>query len=485
MLNTLRSIRFRLTFWFVSILAIAILIASLSVYIGLRRALLGNVDQTLRRAAERSVQAVSQDQLSTTNSARTRAQSLTYLTLAPTRLVLFDGSTTQRDPLFPADMPIDASALDSAARGESRYESVVLRSGQYRLLTAPVSADGNRFAIIQVAQSLETELATLDSLRDLLLIVVPVTLMFATVGGIILGQRAFAPMERVRHDVEIIIDDTDLSRRVGARLPGDEVGRLARTFDRLLERIQSALNRERQFAADASHELRSPLTALKGELSVALSRERSAADYKDVLVQLEASVDDMSVMVEDLLALSRASAGVMRVEAFDLDTLLEQVIERMHVLAEHKAIVLSMQRAARPISISADRMKLQRVLTNLVDNAIRYTPPHGLILLHARLDALRALPGRTPAERGTHVCIDVRDSGIGIAPEHLPHVFERFYRADNARTRDGAGGSGLGLAIADAIIRAHGGRITVESKLGQGSTFSTWLPRDTAPAGGD
>jgi len=463
MMHLLRSIRFRLTFWFVSILAVAILLISLAVYLGLRQALLTNVDTTLRLAAERSVQTSRQSALDPTASAVERARALTYIAIAPTRLLLLDGSVTQTDPLLPAAVAVSPAALEAAVRGQSLYETVTAPTGQYRMLTAPLSADGRRFAIIQVAQSLQTELNTLASLQSLLMIAVPVTLVFAAIGGVVLGGNAFAPMERVRRDVETIIADNDLSHRVGKELIEDEVGLLAQTFDRLLERIESAMARERQFSADASHELRSPLTALKGELSVTLARERTAEDYRRVLHDLEGTVDEMSHLVEDLLALSRSTAGVLHKQEFDLSELLDQIGERMGVLTEARGLLLEWRAAESPLMITADRMKIQRLLTNLIDNAIRYTPRGGVITVTAR-------------RHGARLSIEVVDTGIGIAAEHLPHVFERFYRADNARTREGAGGSGLGLAIADAIVRAHGGDISITSTLGRGSTFTVQLP---------
>jgi heavy metal sensor kinase len=468
MSRLLHSIRFRLTFWFVGILAVTILLISAAVYLGLRSALLANVDQTLRRAAERSVQTSQQNPLDPAASAAERARALTYIAIAPTRLLLLDGSITQSDPLFPADIAVDASTVAAAQNGQSVYETIDAPNRQYRMLTAPLSVEGRRFAVIQVAQSLDTELNTLESLRRLLWITVPVTLILATIGGVVLSQNAFAPMERVRRSVEAIIADNDLSHRVGTSLTDDEVGRLAQTFDRLLERIQGAMNRERQFSADASHELRSPLTALKGELSVTLARPRTAEEYRHVLEQLEDTVDEMSLLVEDLLSLSRATAGILRVETFDIAQLLAHTHERLNALVATRGLTLATSTEPASLPLVADRLKIQRVLTNLIDNAIRYTPRGGGITARIYRD-------------DAHVCIEVADTGIGIAAEHLPHVFERFYRADNARTRDGSGGSGLGLAIADAIVRAHGGRITVRSTLGRGTTFTVSLPQGSQP----
>ncbi len=467
MLNALRSIQFRLTLWFVSVLAIAIVFASVVLYFGLQRALMANVDATLRRAAERSVRALQQPlEPNESSGDHNKGSPLVLFSLAPTRLIGLDGVVADTDALFPGDLPLERPALDGAARGVSRYETLTLGSGVYRVLTAPVRVEGERVAVVQVAQSLATEQATLASLRNLLLVVVPVTLFLATLGGALLAQRAFSPMEQVRRDVEMIIDDTDLSRRVGSELSPDEVGRLAHTFDRLLERVETAMARERQFSADASHELRSPLTALKGELSVALSRDRSAADYREVLTQLESAVDDMSVLVEDLLSLSRSAAAVLNLERMDMSELAQQVCDRMGVIAAERGVALAVSGAAvaaPQIWMRGDRLKLQRVLTNLVDNAIRYTPKGGSV--HVQTEA-----------SDEQVTVRVRDTGVGIAFEHQAKIFDRFYRADTSRARD-VGGTGLGLAIAQVLVSAHNGRITVKSQLGHGSEFTVWLPR--------
>ncbi len=465
MLNALRSIQFRLTLWFVSVLAIAIVFASVVLYFGLQRALMANVDTTLRRAAERSVRAMQEPQEASEVPGEHKGSPLVLFSLAPTRLIGLDGVVADTDALFPPDLPLERQALDGAARGVSRYETLTLGSGAYRVLTAPVRVEGERVAVVQVAQSLATEQATLASLRNLLFVVVPATLFLATLGGALLAQRAFSPMERVRRDVETIIDDTDLSRRVGNALAPDEVGRLAHTFDRLLERVETAMARERQFSADASHELRSPLTALKGELSVALSRDRSAADYREVLIALESAVDDMSVMVEDLLSLSRSSAAVLNLERMDMAELARQVCDRLSVVAAERGVALAVDGSAQ-VWMRGDRLKLQRVLTNLVDNAIRYTPKGG--------------SARVQVEASDEqVAVRVRDTGIGIAPEHQARIFDRFYRADTSRARD-VGGTGLGLAIAQVLVFAHNGRITVKSQPGHGSEFAVWLPRRDA-----
>jgi heavy metal sensor kinase len=325
-----------------------------------------------------------------------------------------------------------------------------------------VRVNGDRVAAVQVAQRLDNEMDTLLQVRTLLLIVIPLALVLASFGGWFLAGRALSPMERVRRDVESIIDKTDLSRRVGSDLTDDEVGRLARTFDDLLERVQHAMIREKQFTADASHELRSPLTVLKGEISVALSRERNAGEYRAALHELNSAVDEMSVLVDDLLTLSRASNGALKLEVMDARTLCVQVCERLNVVAQDRQIALTAPAQGEPVLVRADKLKLQRVVNNLVDNALRYTPAGG----HVCVDVAREHQA---------VLIRVKDTGMGIAPAHQAMVFERFYRTDESRARD-SGGTGLGLPIAQAIAQAHGGEITLQSAVGQGSEFILRLP---------
>jgi heavy metal sensor kinase len=464
-----RTIRFKLTVWFVGILAIVILAISGLLYFGLQRVLLQSVDANLRIAGVRSVAPASADLApgDTTNPESFQSEQLRRLVLlsnTPARLLALDGTLLQSDPLFPRGIAIAQEALATANQGAARFETINVDASTYRLYTAPVKVNNIRTAIIQVVDPLDDQISTLAGLRSLLIWLIPVSLLLAALAGIFLAGRALAPMTRVRSDVEKIIEHSDLTHRVSRGLPDDEVGRLARTFDQLLERVEQAMERERRFTSDASHELRSPLTVLKGEISVALSRDRPAEDYRGTLGQLEATVDDMIQLVEDLLTLTRAASNkqIVSMAPLDIVELVSTIVARLQVIANNKGIVLKAQSDLDVTIVLGDRIKLQRVFTNLIDNALRYTASGGSVDVVARL-------------MGGNVVIDVRDTGRGIAAEHLPRLFQRFYRADNNRARD-SGGSGLGLAIAQTITRSHGGRITVESQPGLGSTFTVTLP---------
>ena len=470
MLAALSSIRFRLTLWFMVALALLMFAVSVVVYFGLQRTLIENVDATLREAARRAL-TEAESQPSTARSQQDQLRRIALLSAAPTRLLSFKGEVLTSDPTFPA-IDVALQNLTAATTGNARLETIAVGTSEYRLYTAPVKAkeSGVRIAVVQVAQSLERENTTLADLRRLFAVLFPIALLAAALGGLFLASRALAPMERVRRNVEGIVagrvDQPDLTQRVGRNVAGDEIGRLANTFDGLLERVQQAMSRERQFTADASHELRSPLTVLKGELSVALSRERTAEEYRDTLAQLEASVDEMSLLVEDLLTLartnsSRASAAQVY-ERIDLVKLVSQVCERLQVIADSKEMQLTLPESSTPVVVLGNKLKLQRVITNLLDNALRYTPEGGQVWARAFVD-------------GAVAHIEIEDTGIGIPPEHLLRVFDRFYRTDAARAREN-GGTGLGLAIAQAIVRSHSGEIGVTSQVGKGTCFKVTLP---------
>ncbi|MBX7213602.1 MAG: HAMP domain-containing histidine kinase [Thermoflexales bacterium] len=457
--NFLRSIRFRLTIYFVAAMTLVVIAVFGGMYFGIEPRLLASIDETLTDAANRSV-ARTESGLPGDASRQIR-----LLTVAPARLLSLDGEILAADANFPIEMPLSAEMAAAARTKARRIETLQLGDVWYRVLTISVVSDDAPAAIIQVAQDIAHERSLLADLQRLLFTTIPAAMTIAGLGGWVLAGSALAPTARVRKTVIGIVDSGDLSRRVSTDLPSDEIGRLAATFDTLLERTEQAMARERQFTADASHELRSPLTVIKGEISVALSRERTAQAYRATLSDLELSVDEMCVMVEDMLTLTRASAkqAPTRIDPIDVGILVSQIKTRMDVIAEAKRIdLLSSQSGTRPAMVYGDRLRIQRALTNLVDNALRYTQEGGRVEIRLSGDDER-------------VHIQVVDTGIGIAADHLDRVFDRFFRADAARDRE-RGGTGLGLAIAKAIVEGAGGELSVTSTLGKGSTFTVSLP---------
>jgi signal transduction histidine kinase len=242
---------------------------------------------------------------------------------------------------------------------------------------------------------------------------------------------------------------------------GDEVGRLAATFDSMLERLDAAFRRERQFTADASHELRTPLAAMQTIIGGTLARRRTAQEYEEALADLDREAENMRVLTDGLLQLARNDAAKQhsRYEAVDLSLLLKDVADSLRPVAEEKGLRLIEAVPDWGLEIAGDSDGLIRLFANLLDNAIKYTEEGSIVLA-------------ATAHNGDTTTVTVSDTGVGIAPEHLPHVFDRFYRVDEARATQGIG---LGLAIAQDIARAHGGNIEVTSEPGRGTTFTVQL----------
>jgi heavy metal sensor kinase len=244
----------------------------------------------------------------------------------------------------------------------------------------------------------------------------------------------------------------------------DEVGRLAATFNRMLDRLERSFARQRQFTADASHELRTPLAMLTSEAELALSRERTADEYRQALSSVRSDADRMTRLVNELLLLARAEAGQeqLELEPLALDELAADVVEAMQPLAETRGVRLE-RGCLEAVRVRGDQSRLTQLLVNLVDNGLKYTPAGGRVTVSVGPEDGQAV-------------LRVADNGPGIAAEHLPHLFERFYRVDKARSR-AAGGTGLGLAISRWIVEAHGGQVSVASQTGAGTTFTVQLPR--------
>ncbi len=304
------------------------------------------------------------------------------------------------------------------------------------------------------------------------------TLAIALTGGFWLADKALRPVQTITQTARLI-GETDLNRRL--HLPGrDELTQLGNTFDDMLDRLQAAFSRQKQFTADASHELRTPLTIIDLETSRMLSNRRSADEYERVLRTIQSENKFMIRLVTNLLALARMDAGQMslRFEDVDLGGLVSEVIERMEPLAKAQGVTLVIGELPE-ITVTGDRSTLAQMFTNLVENAIKYSAGGA----NPQVDVSS---GRREQAGSSLAWVRVHDNGIGIAAEHIPHLFDRFYQADSSRTRkvsaEGeasdaeSSGTGLGLAIAQWIAHVHHGEIRVESVVGQGSTFEVILP---------
>lgn len=342
------------------------------------------------------------------------------------------------------------------------YQNNVVREAHLRVLSVPVLVGSRRAGVLQVATSMALIDATQRALLTVLLIMTIVSMSLAGWGAWLTTGRALARLNTVTEAATQITRADDLSRRIPDAHPSqDEVGLLISAFNATLSRLEKLFTTQRRFLADVSHELRTPLTVIKG--NVGLIRRMKEVD-EESLSGIENEVDRMTRLVGDLLLLAQAESGKIPLEMrpVELDTVLMEVFQQMRVLSGER--VHLMVTDIDQVQVIGDRDRLKQVLVNLVSNAIKYTPSGGKVAISL---------GKSRAQAR----LVVSDTGPGIPAQDIPHIFERFYRAEKSRTRtrDG-GGYGLGLSIAYWIVQNHNGRIEVDSKEGQGSTFCIWLP---------
>ena len=384
------------------------------------------------------------------------------------------------DNLERRPLPIDDLEIATANRGEVRFNTVEVSGERLRVLTSPLLAAGQPIGVLQVARALWSVETLLARLQFLLVVAIMGSLFFALIGGWLLARAALAPIDRVTQTAGLIGDSRDFGRRLESVDPPDEIGRLSATFNSMLGQLQAAyaelqsanerlaenLAAQRRFIADASHELRTPLTTIRGNAGLLKQvADMSPEDREESLEQIAGESERMSRLVQQLLVLARADSGLLLSrEAVVLDDLTREVVRQIATIAPE--IELSLDAPAEVI-VMGDRDYLKQLLLILLDNAVKYTPAGGRVSIEVR--PLAADPPTT----APRAIVRVADSGVGIAADDLPHVFERFFRADRARQ---GGGTGLGLAIAKWIVEEHRGSITVESEVGVGSTFVVELP---------
>jgi len=321
----------------------------------------------------------------------------------------------------------------------------------------------NQSAIIEVAEPRGLADSSLQRYRDLLFIVIPLALGLASLGGFWISGRALAPIERITEDARTI-SFQNLSDRLAVPNANDELRQLAETLNAMLDRIERAVGQIRQFTADASHELRAPLTLIQTAAEFSLRRDRPKEELVDALQKILLESRRTSQLTSNLLLLARADADQQAIEpvVLDLSAVCRGAVDQALILAADKRLEISADLSAGRVEVCGEEASLERLLLILVDNAVKYTPEGGQITL-------------TLKASGNEAIVRVRDTGVGISAGDLPHVFDRFWRADKVRSR-ALGGTGLGLSIAQWIVGKHNGTLTAESELGRGSVFTVTLP---------
>lgn len=485
------SVRLRLTLWYVFLLAVILLVFSGALYSILAFSLLNEVDRTLERRATEvqnaanaalGIQTESPLALLTRGrffipSANAFATPGVYVQVST-----LDGNPVSRsENLGDQTLAVSSATLSRVTSGDATFANMTAGNVTLRMYASPLVLRNQMVGIILVAQSLQGTYDTLARLATLLAGGIILGLLLAFIGGAFLADRALSPIDRVTQAAQSITHSNDLTRRIEESKSRDEVGRLAATFNEMLARIEGIFRAQQQFVGDVSHELRSPLTAIRGNLDLL---RRGAADDPEARQEALAAIDSESArmqrLVSDLLLLAQADAGFkFRKQLVELDTILLDVYRQAHAMAGGVNVALGKEDQAQVLG-DADRLK--QLLLNLVDNAIKYTPAGGMVTMSLERDK-------------EWVCVAIKDTGVGIPEQDLERVFDRFYRVDKARFRDpstvlrqtedssSGGGTGLGLAIAKWIAQAHGGRIEVQSQMGKGSTFTVWLPLVQQTAG--
>ncbi|MFN8458724.1 MAG: ATP-binding protein [Anaerolineae bacterium] len=474
------NIRLRLTIWYMAVLALIMVIFGVAVYLGLSRSLMNTLDNHLMREAAQLIgglrfgdpkhQDDTEEDDEHAKEARVEAPRLD-LNYRPDEGILWRvldrAGRPLIDPGYLAEVPPGPWVISS---GYTRLEYATLpNQTPIRVYSVPFEIEGRGAGIVQIAESYAYIQEVEQQLLLLMAIAIPFMLLAAGGGGWFLAGRALNPIDHITQAARQISAD-DLHQRLNLKLPPDEVGRLAVTFDQMLARLEDSFERQKRFIADASHELRTPLTILKGDVEVTLNRPRQAAEYRETLEMVNQTADRMSALVEELFLLARADNHQypLQLEEFNLSELLADQVDSLMSRAADKNLSLTLD-APDTLSLVADPAKLSRLFLNLIDNAIKYSNPDDSIAVTAMVQNDQAY-------------ITIADTGPGIPTEHLPHLFERFYRVDKARSRHGAidvnssSGAGLGLSIADWLVKAHGGRIEVTSQVNQGTTFTVWLP---------
>lgn len=452
-------IRWRLTFWYGAILAVSFALLGAGLYVGLRKLMVDSFNEQLNNQIELVASAVQRD----SNQLVLDQQTLNVLGGDERFVRLFnsDGAMTLDTSASVGGAPLDAEAVQAALAGRVMTETRRLDDAPFGIATKPLREGGLVVGALQVGVSSEDIQETLDLMLLALLIATPIALALATAGGYVVAGRTLAPVSEITSHAAGI-GANDLHARLNLNLPNDELGRLARTFDSMLSRIEEQFERQKRFTGDAAHELRTPVAAMRGEVDLALSRPRSVPEYRSALEQLDQDLERVTGLLSSLLLLSRADDQHLALERtrFDLADTIAAVVEQYGSAAGERGIELRNDAVSCPVY--ADTDLIIQVLVNLVENALAHTPEGGVVTIGCR-------PGT-----GTST-LWVEDTGSGIAPEHIPRIFDRFYRVDEGRSRD-RGGAGLGLSICRAIVDAHAGTISLTSTPDKGTRVEIVFP---------
>lgn len=452
------SIGARLTAWYSLILALSLCLFGAIGYFAMAQSIRATIDSGLRQRVQAVRDIIKEDAPSGLAALQDEFREFADSEGARARLrVAYESGV-----VIYASPDMQTARDPRRAQNASRPFTSRIGDARFRFLRERVEVQGTHYDV-EVASSMQDFYRALERFRVVLYFAAPAFLILAALGGYWLSRRALAPVDEITRAARTI-GAQDLSRRLAVPRTTDELQRLADTLNEMLARLEASFQRVTQFTADASHELRTPVSVMRTSAELALRRTRSEPEYREALSRILDESERVSRLIEQLLLLARADSGpsALPIVQTDLAAALRGACGEAKVLAEAKQLKFSQSIPATPVWVLGDAASLQRLFIILLDNAVKYTPSGGQIEVLLTSDDGYAFAG-------------IRDTGIGIPEQDLPHVFDRFYRSDRARSRE-SGGTGLGLAIGRWIAEAHGGEIRVESVAAKGSTFEVRLP---------
>jgi heavy metal sensor kinase len=462
------TVRLRMTLWNVAVLALILAAMGCVVRYRVQADLFATVDRTLAERAHAERPMAEQAPVFITSRTRVRSRLLDPMT-APAEGSLA-GSKRALPPLEPRilprdragrnhwDKPWDEDAFVRSLAGRTVYSTIRDGRTPTRVLSMPIERRSKIDEVLQLAYPLDGVLREIDGLTRTLLALVPFALLAAGLGGAFLTGRALRPVREIA-GTAARMGASDLSERLPVS-GNDEFAELSSSINAMLGRLEEAFERQRRFTADASHELRTPLSIVKANTSLALEHPWPEDRYREFLAAIDDAAGRQSRIVEELLFLARADAGALARDVGPV-CLIEVLEEAAGAVSRPDRACIRLDSIDPSLMVTGSGSELTRLFSNLLENAVRHTPADGQVTVSAMVDA-------------TSVTVTVADTGEGIDSFHLPHLGERFYRVDAARSAD-TGGNGLGLAICRSITEAHGGRMTIESKVGEGTVVQVWL----------
>jgi len=459
-------IKWKLTLWYSLILASILILFSGGVYIYFKNSLQKSIDAKLKSIADVLSTAIVE-----THGASVFSNFERYLENVLGKkpkgkfIQIMDSAGRIGAKMSDIDaetLPTPFSSIERALKGEIVYETIETYSRQtIRAIILPIVDREKITSIVQVGTSLEDFDETMKRLLIIFLISIPTSIAITTVSGFFLARKALKPVDKIRR-AAIKISSSNLDERIDIGEKRDELGRLATTFNEMIDRLRDSFQRINQFSIDVSHELKTPLTILKGETEVTLRKDRDIEDYKRLLKSNLEEIDRMTKIIDDLLLLSKADSKdiLIKTEDIALKDLIIDVCMNMQIFAKNKGVELVLGDIDEVI-LKGDELKLRRMLCNIIENGIKYTSQGGKVEVYS-------------STNNGYINIHIKDNGIGIPENDIKFIFDRFYRGDKSRRRES--GSGLGLSISKWIAEAHRGTIEVTSAPAQGSLFSVRLP---------